>query len=149
MTVLLDSVVDIEGLVRVWLNSLTGAGGLVGAGNPVGGGVHLRRMRSPFKSCFVLLASVGTPGPLTEERTTGQARLTASIYGLTKESAALAAAAYVNRMQRITVEHPSVTSGGVSVKLETVDAISGPLYLPDGDEERYLVDLDIWVQRLA
>lgn len=147
MTTLLASTVDIEGLVRAWLNSLTGAGGLVGVGNPIGGGVHLRRMRSPFKSSYVLLSSVGTPNPLTEERTTGQSRITASVYGVTKESAANAAVAYLNRMLRVPADRPLVTLAGVSARLLTLDAIAGPLYLPDMDEERYLVDFDIWAQR--
>ena len=147
MTTILNSAVDLEGLLRTWLNSLTGAGGLVGAGNPIAAGVHLRRLRSPFKGSYVMLSSVGTPLPLNEERTTGQLRITASVYGVTKESAAAAAYAYLNRLQAIPADRPTVTLGSVTARLITADGFSGPLYLPDVDEERYLVDADIWAQR--
>lgn len=138
MTTLTPAYVDAEGLLRGWLNSLTGAGGLVGQGNPLALGAHLRRLRSPFRDAYAVLTAIGTPAAMTAERVTCHARISASVYGISKDNAARAAVAYANNLLQIPVTHP-VYSG---VQFHTIDAITGPIYIPDGDEERYLVDAD-------
>ena len=134
--------VDAEGVIKDWFNSLSG---IVGSGNVVALGAHLHRLRSPFRGSYVLLSVVGTPIALTEERSTAQARVSASVYGVTKESATAAALAYANALADLGVKHPTVGT----VQILTADAITGPVYIPDIDEERYIVDADIYFKSLT
>lgn len=133
------SFIDAEDVMRGWVNGLTGANGLVGVGNPLALGAHLHRLRSPFRGSYALLSTVGSPDSLTEERVTFSCRVSASIYGITKENAAQAALAYANRLLTLSQLHPVVDG----VQLAAADGITGPLYLPD-TEERYMVDADIY-----
>lgn len=135
--------VDASGTLRAWLNTLTTD--LVGPGKPLALGVHFNRLRSPARGAYALLSQVGTPEQLTEETLTCQSRISASIYGMTKASAALAAKAYANALLQITTIKPVV--GGVQI--HTVDGISGPLEIPDGDEIRFLVDADVFFTATA
>lgn len=137
---LVASFIDSEGVLKEWVNSLSGPGGLVGEGNPLALGAHLRRLRSPFRGAYALLSVVGTPVPLVEERATAQARISASIYGVTKENAGRAAVAYANALTTVPVLKPVA----LGAQIHTVDAITGPVYLGDIDEERYLVDADVY-----
>jgi len=144
-TTLVPAFFDVEGIFRTWLNTLTGSTGLVGTGRPLAVGVHLRRLRSPARGCYAILTTVGTPVALDEEGTIGAARISASIYSATsKENAALAAVAYANTLRTISITRPVVGSA----RLLTADAITGPLYVPDIDEERYLVDCDLYLTSL-
>lgn len=139
-TTLLPAFFDVEGILRTWVNTLTGT--LVGTGHPLTLGAHLHRLRSPARGCYAILTAVGTPLSLDEEQTTGAGRISASIYSATtRENAALAAVAYANALQTITFTRPVVGS----VRLMCVDAVTGPLYVPDIAEERYLVDADVWL----
>jgi hypothetical protein len=140
MTTLVDAFLDIEGAHRAWVNSLTTT--LVGRGHPLALGAHLRRLRSPASGTYALISSVGGGDEWTAESTTGWARISASIYSATsKQNAAYAAAAYANVLRLIPILRPVLTAQGV--QLVAVDSITGPLYSPDGDEERYLVDAEI------
>jgi hypothetical protein len=132
---------DTEGAVRDWVNAQTG---LVGAGHPLPLGAHLKRLRSPFRGSYVLLSRVGGSPDPTEEVNVDQALISGSVYGTTKQGAALAAAAYANLLASATGLPAAVTGG----RLIAVTAITGPNYIPDGDEERYLVDGVFLIQPL-
>lgn len=140
MTTLVDAFLDIEGAHRAWINSLTTS--LVGRGHPLALGAHLRRLRSPSQGSYAVLSSAGGGDEWTAESTTGWARISASIYSATtKESAAQAAIAYANALRLIPILKPVLTAQGV--QLVAIDSITGPLYSPDVDEERYVVDVEI------
>jgi len=128
--------VDVEGAVRDWVNTLTDT--LVGAGQPIPLGAHLKRLRSPSKQAYVLLSRVG--GGDEWGGHADDARISASIYAMTKEAAAAGAVAYANHVRALGVLQPVVGA----VRLRACDNVTGPTYIPDGDEERYLVDADIF-----
>lgn len=130
---------DVEGAIRTWVNAQTGT--LVGPGHPLPLGAHVGfGLRSPARGCYLLLARVGG-GPDPGETNVDQARLSGSVYGMKKLPTALAAAAYANLLVSVTA--PVLLAGG---RLMAVTDVSGPLYLPDGDEERYLVDAVFHIQ---
>jgi len=142
-TTLVPAFFDVEGIFRTYINSLTDT--LVGPGHPLTLGAHLHRLRSPARGCYAILTTVGTPVALDEEGTIGAGRISASIYSATsRENAAIAAVEYANMLNSLTITTPVVGN----VRLMTVDAITGPLYVPDVDEERYLVDCDLYVASL-
>ena len=144
-TTLVPAFFDVEGIFRTYINSLTGTDGLVGPGRPITLGAHLHRLRSPARGCYMILTTVGTPVALDEEGTIGAGRISASIYSATsRENAAIAAVAYANVLNALTITTPVVGN----VRLMTVDAITGPLYVPDVDEERYMVDADLYLASL-
>ena len=136
--------VDAEGAVREWVNSRTVD--LVGQGNPILLGAHLDRLRSPARGVYVWLLRVGGGQALTAERPADRARISASIYGLTKESAAAAAVAYANALEQL---QGRPTPMGPSAVCLTVDSITGPLATDPAqvseDRFRYLVDADFYL----
>jgi hypothetical protein len=129
------TVLDAEGAVRDWVNSLTGT--LSGAGRPLELGAHLRRLRSPFRGSYLLLSRVGGGPDPGEEVNLDRARVSGSVYGVTKQTAAAAAVAYANTLAAASVTPGVAITGG---RLMVVTDITGPTYLIDGDEERYIVD---------
>lgn len=135
--------VDAEGAVRDWINSRTD---LVGQGRPLQLGAHLGRLRSPGRGSYALLLRVGGTGALTAERPVDQARISATIYGTTKETAAQAAVAYANAVQELDGRP---TAMGPLVVCNTVDNLSGPLAIDDTDtnreQYRYVVDADFYL----
>jgi hypothetical protein len=130
---------DVEGAIRAWVNAQTA---LVGAGKPLPLGVHLRRLRSPDRGAYLLLSRIGGGPDPAADANVDQARLSAAVYGVTKAAAALGAAAYGNLLAA-QVGAPQAITGG---RLLTVTDITGPLYLPDGDEERYVLDAVFHIQ---
>lgn len=127
---------DSEGVIRGWLN----VGPLVGPGKPLPLGVHLQRLRSPYRGSYGLLSRVGG-GPDPGEVNVDEARLSAAIYGTTKKAAAAGAVAYANLLASVLAPVP--VGGG---RLLAVTDLTGPLYLLDGDEERYVVDAVFHIQ---
>lgn len=135
--------VDAEACVRAWVN---GPAGLTGAGRPLPLGAHLTRLRSPARGAYVLLSRVGGTSALTAERPVDQARVSASIYGRTKESAAAAAVAYANALEPLTLGVPAVMG---AAKCVAVDDVAGPLAVDEHDtgreQFRYLVDASFFL----
>lgn len=127
---------DAEGLLKTWINTTSG---LVGSGQPLAKGAHLRRLRAPYRSAYVLLSVIGGAQVLSPERPAHRARVSGQVYGVSKEGAAAAAVAYANALDALrgAVMAPTVC-------LFAAD-ITGPLYAPDVDEERYIVDADIYL----
>jgi hypothetical protein len=128
------AVLDVEGAVRDWVNAQTA---LTGAGHPLELGAHLRRLRSPFRGSYLLLSRVGGGPEGTGDLNVDRARISGAIYGVTKQTAGAAAVAYANLLSNASVTPQIPVTGG---RLAVVTDIVGPLYLIDGDEERYLVD---------
>lgn len=135
-----EAFTDAEGVLKTWLVSRDS---LVGPGNPLPAGVHLVRLRSPYTAAWALLSSVGGDDDWLPDSASHRARLSASVYGPTRLAANTAAVAYANTLRRIPSERPFVD--GTGRQLVAVAAITGPLYIPDGDDERYLVDADIYL----
>lgn len=133
-----DAYVDAEGAWRDYVNTL--AGDLVGTGFPLARGAFLKRLRSPAKGAYAYLMDIGGDDQWTDYGTTSR-RISAQIFGNTKAQAADAAIAYANTLRR--TRRVQLVPG---VFLHTVAGITGPLYTPDADEERYLVDADLYVQ---
>jgi hypothetical protein len=132
---------DTEGAVRDWVNSQSA---LVGAGHPLPLGAQLKRLRSPFRGSYVLLSRVGGSPDPGQEANVDQALISGSVYGTTKQAAAVSAAAYANLLASATGLPVAVPVG----RLIAVTAVTGPNYIPDGDEERYLVDGVFLIQPL-
>ena len=133
------TVLDAEGAIRTWINAQPA---LVGPGRPLPLGAHVGNpLRSPARGPYVLLTRVGG-GPDPGEVNVDQARVSGSVYGMKKLPAALGAAAYANLL--VAVAAPVALVGGG--RLLAVTDLSGPLYLPDVDEERYVVDALFHIQ---
>jgi hypothetical protein len=126
--------------VRDWVNAQTA---LTGPGHPLELGAHLKRLRSPFRGSYLLLSRVGGGPEGAEEINVDRARISGSVYGVTKQTAAAAAVAYANLLVATTLTPQIPVTGG---RLAAVTDIAGPNYLPDGDEERYVVDAVFHVQ---
>lgn len=128
---------DAEGLLKTWLNTASGLG--PGAGLPLRQGAHLRRLRGPYRGTYVLLSAIGGSSALSPEKPGHRARVSGQVYGVSKEGAAQAAVAYANALE--TLRNVTVAPA----VLLFADAVTGPLYAPDVDEERYLVDADLYL----
>lgn len=133
--------VDAERATRDWVNSLTAD--LVGAGHPLELGAHLKRLRSPAGGSYVLLTNV-TSGDGWLAEGGSMAHISGAVYGATKEGAARAAVDYANALRRLQVGNTTVGEAPNQVVILTSDNITGPFYVPDGDEERYFVDADLY-----
>lgn len=131
---------DMEGIVRDWINSRDD---LVGEGRPLTRGAYLKRLRS--QGAYAFLISVGTPGDLSAEVPIARARVSATIYGRTKEVSSNAATAYMTVLESVNGKPETVGAYRILV----VDNITGPLPLDDQlttrEEFRYLVDADFYV----
>lgn len=135
-----DAFVDVEGVLKLWL---AGLDSLVGAGNPLPAGVHLVRLRAPYTQAWALLSVIAGGDEWLPDAPVHRARISAMIYGPTRLAANTGAVAYSNTLRQIPRLRPVIDSAGR--QLVAVNAITGPLYVPDGEDERYLVDADIYV----
>jgi hypothetical protein len=135
--------VDAEGAVQAWINSRTTD--LVGLGNPLQLGAHFIRLRSPASGAYALLYRIGGGRAFTAERPWDQARISATIYAPTKETACRAAVAYVNALE--SVNGAAVVMG--DAVCQVVDNITGPLAIDDSatghEQHRYVVDADFYL----
>lgn len=131
--------VDAEGAVAAWVNSLTGT--LVGVGNPLTKGAHLHELRGAATACYALLAALPGGTALGVENPDHRARITASIYGPTKEAATAAALAYADAL--LTLDGRPQPMGAAAVCLVAdPDSIAGPYWAPDQAGPRLVVDAD-------
>lgn len=138
--------VDATGAVRAWVNSLTTD--LVGLGNPLPLGAHIGPLRSPASGSYVKLRRVGGSRALTAERPFDRARISATVCGLTIQSAAVAAAAYCTALEALALGG-AATPMGELVVCQVVDDITGPVELPpetdNSLEYHVLVDADFYL----
>lgn len=150
MTVATDAVVDAEGALAAWINSLTST--LVGAGKPlelgawVGDGPRgTDRPRGPYKGAYAVLTVVGGPVEAPGGIPFSYPRVSASIYGVTKLQASTAAVAYTNTLRTLAGQPVTVTwtppdNVQRTAVLQSVEQITGPLLVRGGSEPQYLVD---------
>ena len=137
------SFVDAEGLVADWVNRQTS---LVGEGRPLPKGAHLTsRLTGALSACYARLMQVGGGRALGAENPDQVARISAEIYGPTKEAAAEAAAAYADALVTKLVGKPWSNRAGTILFIDD-DSLAGPVWAPDIDEPRYLVDCDFYVR---
>lgn len=135
--------VDAEGLVADWVNRQSS---LVGEGRPLAKGAHLQsRLTGALTVCYALLEQVGSGRALGAENADQVARISAQIYGPTKEAAARAAAAYADALVTNLVGKAWSCPIGTILFIDD-DSIAGPTWTPDVDEPRYLVDCDFYVR---
>lgn len=132
--------VDAEGVVARWVNAQTTD--LVGPGRPLPKGATLRRLHGAAAACYAWLALVGGAPTWGVENPDQRARVSAQVYGPTKEAAAVAAAAYANAVAALDGTSVTVAGGALLV----ADNLTGPLWAPDRDEPRYLVDADFYLR---
>lgn len=130
--------VDAEEAVRSWINSLTST--LVGEGKPLAKGAHLHELRGAATVCYALLSLIGGSPSLSAENPDHRARISASLFGPTKESATAAAVAYANAL--LTLDGRPTAMTGATCLICDPDSISGPLWSPDRAGPRVLVDAD-------
>jgi hypothetical protein len=131
--------VDAEAAVAAWINSLTDT--LVGAGNPLSKGAHLHQLRGAATACYALLTLLPGSTALGVENPDHRARISASLYGPTKESATAAAMAYANAL--LTLDGRPAPMGVSAVALVVdPDSITGPYWSPDQAGPRLICDAD-------
>jgi hypothetical protein len=123
-----------------WINSLTGS--LVGQGRPLVKGASVNQLRGAATACYAWLSQVGGSDAFGAENPDQRARVSAQVYGPTKESAANAAAGLADAISNLSGD-PALLPGALVL---VADAITGPLWAPDGDEPRYLVDADYYLR---
>jgi hypothetical protein len=132
--------VDAVAAVHEWVNAQTTT--LVGVGNPlqlgatykVRDGAALATYAVPFELPASLWGGHENPSMA--------APVSMQIYGPTKESAAQAAKAYAEALMPLLqgVRATVTLSTGEVVTIAGVDGISGPQWVPDGNEPRYVVE---------
>lgn len=136
---------DSEGLFRDWVNTLEGPTGLVGEGRPLALGAWLKHPRSPYKGAYLYLQAgvaddVPMAGAVSRHTIYGQ------VYGVTRLQAMAAAVAYANQLRQLYLPNvPMPTPAAPRAICVGVDGITGPSYSPDRDEERFLVDVDLYL----
>jgi hypothetical protein len=133
--------VDVEGAVRSYVMAYPG---LTGAGNPLAGGVHLQRRRSPSRGA---VADMQVVPPVTLDDTTHTARVTFAVRAVGSEDGARYQALTACRRLAEAVLALSgravvVTTGmGEQVRLIVAGESAGPTFGGDqGGECTYLFD---------
>jgi hypothetical protein len=130
--------VDAVGALKDWINGLTAT--LVGAGKPLPMGAHLHELRGGATACYALLSVIGSGTANGAENPDHRARISASVYGPTMESATLAAVGYAEALLALDGRPTAMT--GATCLVCDVDSITGPLWSPDRVGPRLLVDAD-------
>lgn len=132
--------IDVLAALKTWIGAQSG---LTGPNSPLPLGAHIGEpLRSPYRGSYVLLSRIGGGPDPAAEANVDQARISGAVYGTTKRHAGLAANAYANLLVAQS-GYPSAIPGG---RLLTVTDVTGPTYIPDGDEDRYLVDAVFHIQ---
>ncbi|PZG17804.1 hypothetical protein C1I95_14740 [Micromonospora craterilacus] len=134
--------VDAERAVADWINSLTAS--LVGLGRPLSKGAHLTELRGAASACYALLSLLPGGVALGVENPDHRARISASIYGPTKEAATVAAIAYADTL--LTCDGRPQPMGAAVCLVVDPDSVTGPLWLPDQAGPRLLVDADFYLR---
>lgn len=130
--------VDAERAVADWVNSLPG---LVGVGKPLAKGAHLTALRGAASSCYALLTLLPSSPVFGVENPDHRARISASIYGPTKEAATTAAIAYANALLTLDGRRRAMNQAVICLVVDS-DSISGPAWAPDAAGPRLVVDAD-------
>lgn len=133
--------VDALGVMREWINSRTDT--LVGQGNPLQLGAHLKKLSGGEPATYAFLEEqLSTRSPDAPENMDMLAILSAQVYGGTREAATNGAVALAEELST-QLEGAAQTVGAALVIV--ADDVQGPSWFPDGDIPRLLVN---WTVRL-
>lgn len=139
MSIATRTMVDAPAAIREWVNAQTTD--LVGEGKPLPKGAHLTRLHGAHNAAYVYLSIVDAGVAMGIEDDDMRARVSGQVYGQRQEDTTRAAVAYANAIVSM-FRDPPVSLPGVGVLLICADALAGPLWVPDGDIPRCLVDAD-------
>lgn len=129
------------GVMREWINSRTGT--LVGAGNPLQLGAHLKKILGGQPSAYAFLEEQFSTRSLDAgENPDMMAALSAQIYGGTREAATTAAIALAEELSTAFDGTPVLTPDAL---IMAVDEIQGPAWFPAGDMPRLMLN---WTTRM-
>lgn len=129
-------------VAKVWIN---GRAGLVGLGNPLRLGAHLKKLGGGEPSTYAYLEeNLSLRSADAAENPDMLAALTAQVYGGTREAATNAAIALAEEVNRLEGAAEQVAGALLMV----ADDIQGPAWLPDGEKPRLLVNFTLRVRPL-
>ena len=129
--------------MRAWINSRTDT--LVGSGNPLQMGAHLKKVQGGQPATYAFLEEGFTVrSPDAPENPDMMSVLSAQVYGGTREAAGAAAVALAEEISTQLCGIPAVVDMGTSSALLFVsDDITGPSWFPDGDLPRMLLTFTV------
>jgi hypothetical protein len=130
--------VDAGGAVKEWVNTYPG---LAGAGAPIPMGASLKQRDGAASVPYVYLLELPASLWAGAETPSMRARVSAQVYGPTKESASDAAKAYAEALLTLVLGTRTILPG-VGATLVGADNVDGPQWFPDGEEPRYIIDAD-------
>lgn len=134
--------VDALGAMRAWIDLRTAT--LVGAGNPLQLGAHLKKISGGQPVVYAYLEEqLSRRSDDGAENPDMLAALSAQIYGGTREAATLAAVALAEEMSAELDGRPASVPGAL---IMAVDDIQGPAWFPDGDLPRLLLNWTVRVR---
>lgn len=130
---------DAEQAVREWVKT---SSGIAGPGLPLTNGAHIGHISSPATATVAELARVG--GGPDGSGYLDQPRISAQVYGPTREVAFAAAQSFGNALAGLA-ERPATLAG-----IGKIFAAFGItiLWAPDGNRARYLVDAELQIAAL-
>jgi hypothetical protein len=131
--------VDSLGAMKAWIDSRTAT--LVGEGHPLQKGAHLRHLTGGAPAVYALLEeNTSLRSADSPENPDMDAALTAQIYGGTREAATIGAVALCEELSTVLCGCAVAVPGAV---LWMADDIQGPIWAPDGDIPRLLVNFRV------
>lgn len=139
----MSTFVDAEAAAAAWINSLTDT--LVGVNNPLTKGAHLHALRGAAVAPYALLSLLPGSTAFGAENPDHRARISASVYGPTKESATRAALAYADALLTLDGRPQSMGVAAVGLVVDP-DSITGPYWSPDQAGPRLICDADFYLR---
>lgn len=131
--------VDAVGAAQAWINSRTAT--LVGLGNPLQKGAHLRHLEGAASATYALLEELpATRSFDSPESPDMMATISAQVYGGTREATTAAAVALAEELSTQLMGQPADVTGAT---LMVCDDIQGPTWVPDDDYPRLLVQFTL------
>lgn len=131
--------VDALGAMREWINSRTDA--LVGPDKPLWLGAHLKKLGGGEPKAYAFIEEQFSTRTLdSPENPDMQAALSAQVYARTREVATAAAVALAEEISTNLEGREAMVPGAT---LYAADDIQGPMWLPDGDLPRLVLNWTI------
>lgn len=128
--------VDAVSVMHEWISSRTAT--LVGAGNPLQMGAHLKRILGGQPTTYAFLEEqFSTRSADSGENPDMLAALSAQVYGGTREAAGKAATALAEELSTVFDGTPVLVGDAL---IMAIDDIQGPAWFPDGDLPRLLLN---------
>jgi hypothetical protein len=133
---------DSLGAVRTWINSRTAT--LVGTGNPLQAGAHLKHLEGSTPVTYAYLEELPAfRSDDSPENPDMMATLSAQVYGGTREAATNAAVALAEEISTQLAGRPASVTGAL---IFVSDDIQGPTWAPDQEVPRLLVQFTVRVR---